>query len=69
MGSLSQMMGGGGSGQTAQGGTGGLGDVIGSLGNNKAALSALARALPGGWYKFAKGTVGGGGLAKKYYGK
>ncbi len=70
MGSLTQMMGGGGSGQTAQAGAGGLGgilgDVLGSLGNNKAALGglgALAGALLGGGKSASRGAVGGGGLA------
>lgn len=70
MGSLSQMMGGGGSGQAAQTGAGGLGDmlggVLGSLGNNKAALGglgALAGALLGGGKSASRGAVGGGGLA------
>jgi uncharacterized membrane protein YebE (DUF533 family) len=70
MGSLSQMMGGGSSGQATQAGAGGLGgmlgDVLGSLGNNKAALGglgALAGALLGGGKSSARGAVGGGGLA------
>ncbi len=70
IGSLSQMMGGGGSGKAAQAGAGGLGgmlgDVLGSLGNNKAALGglgALAGALLGGGKSSARGAVGGGGLA------
>lgn len=70
MGTLTQMMGGGGSGQAAQAGAGGLGgmlgDVLGSLGNNKAALGglgALAGALLGGGKSSARGAVGGGGLA------
>ena len=70
MGSLSQMMGGGGSGQSAQAGAGGLGgmlgDVLGSLANNKAALGglgALAGALLGGGKSASRGAVGGGGLA------
>jgi uncharacterized membrane protein YebE (DUF533 family) len=64
------MMGGGGFGQAAQAGAGGLGgmlgDVLGSLGNNKAALGglgALAGALLGGGKSSARGAVGGGGLA------
>jgi len=70
MGSLSQMMGGGSSGQSAQAGAGGLGgmlgDVLGSLANNKAALGglgALAGALLGGGKSASRGAVGGGGLA------
>lgn len=67
MGSLSQMMGGGQAGKTAQAGLGGvLGDVLGSLGNNKAALGglgALAGALLGGGKSSARGAVGGGGMA------
>ena len=70
MGSLSQMMGGGGSGQATKAGAGGLGgmlgDVLGSLGNNKAALGglgALAGALLGGGKSASRGAVGGGGLA------
>ena len=72
MGSLTQMMRGSGSGQTAQagagaGGLGGmLGDVLDSLGDNKAALGglgALAGALMGGGQSSVKGAVGGGGLA------
>jgi len=70
MGSLSQMMGGGGSGQATKAGSGGLGDmlgdVLGSLGNNKAALGglgALAGALLGGGKSASRGAVGGGGLA------
>ncbi len=72
MDSLSQMMGGG---QTAQsqptqagpGGLGGvLGDVLSSLGNNKAAaggLGALVGAMLGGGSSSARGAVGGGSLA------
>lgn len=70
MGSLSQMMGGSGSGQATKAGAGGLGDllggVLGSLGNNKAALGglgALAGALLGGGRSASRGAVGGGGLA------
>jgi uncharacterized membrane protein YebE (DUF533 family) len=43
-----------------------LGDVLGSLGNNKAAvggLGALAGALLGGGKGATKGAIGGGGLA------
>ncbi len=72
MGSLTQMMGSSGSRQTVQtgagaGGLGGmLGDVLSSLGDNKAALGglgALAGALMGGGQSSVKGAVGGGGLA------
>ena len=70
IGSLGQMMGGGQSGQSTQEGAGGvggmLGEVLGSLGSNKAAaggLGALAGALLGGGSGAAKGAVGGGGLA------
>ena len=76
MGSIGQMLGGAQSGQAPQssqapqagaGGLGGvLGDVLGSLGNNKAALGglgALAGALLGGGKSASRGAVGGGGLA------
>lgn len=76
MGTLGQMLGGGQSGhepqsrQAAQAGAGGLGemlgDVLGGLGSNKAALGglgALAGALLGGGKSSARGAVGGGGLA------
>jgi len=57
----------GGSGSQSSGGLGGLlGDVLGNLGSNKAALGglgALAGALLGGGGKAARGAVGGGGLA------
>lgn len=70
MGGLTQMMGGSGqAGKSAQAGGGlgdMLGDMLGSLGNNKAALGglgALAGALLGGGKSSARGAVGGGGLA------
>ena len=80
-GSLSDILGGlagalGGGRQSAaapQAGLGGLGnlggvvgEVLGSLGNNKAALGglgALAGALLGGGQSSARGAIGGGGLA------
>ncbi len=80
-GSLSDILGGlagalGGGQQSAaapQAGLGGLGnlggvvgEVLGSLGNNKAALGglgALAGALLGGGQSSARGAIGGGGLA------
>ncbi len=80
-GSLTDILGGlagalGGGQQTAaapQAGLGGLGnlggvvgEVLGSLGNNKAALGglgALAGALLGGGRSSARGAIGGGGLA------
>ncbi|HHD63081.1 MAG TPA: tellurite resistance TerB family protein [Desulfobulbaceae bacterium] len=70
VGSLGQMLGGQQSGQMGQAGVGGLGgvigEVLGSLGNNKAALGglgALAGALLGGGKSSARGAIGGGGLA------
>jgi uncharacterized membrane protein YebE (DUF533 family) len=66
VGSLGKMLGGGG-GQSQSGGLGGMfGEVLGSLGNNKAALGglgALGGALLGGGSKSAKGAIGGGVLA------
>ncbi len=53
--------------QTSSGGLGGvLGDLLGSIGNNKATiggLGALGGALLGGGGRSAKGAVGGGTLA------
>jgi uncharacterized membrane protein YebE (DUF533 family) len=69
LGGLGQMMGGGNtaSGRTASGGLGGvLGEVLGGLGSNKAALGgigALAGALLGGGRRASRRAVGGGGLA------
>ena len=68
VGNLTKMIGSGGSGKTSgTGGLGGmLGEVLGDLSNNKAALGglgALAGALLGGGKGSAKGAVGGGGLA------
>lgn len=59
---IGNMLGGGG--QSDLGGM--LGDVLGNLGNNKAALGglgALGGALLGGGKKSAKGAIGGGALA------
>lgn len=65
VGSLGSIL--GGDGQVGQSGLGGiLGDVMGSLGGNKAALGglgALAGVLLGGDSKPASGAVGGGALA------
>ena len=70
MGGLGEMLGGGQTSKPEQAGTGGLGgvlgEVLGNLGNNKAALGglgALAGAVLGGGTSSAKGAVGGGGLA------
>ncbi len=70
IGGLSQVLGGSQSSQSSQAGTPGLGgilgDVLGSLGSNKAALGglgALAGALLGGGKSSTRGAVGGGGLA------
>ena len=68
LGGLGQMMGGTQTGQaSARTGSGGmLGDVLGQLANNKAAvggLGALAGALLGGGGSAARGAIGGGGLA------
>ncbi len=70
IGSLGQMMSNGQPSQPAQSGQSGLGgmlgEILGGLGNNKAALGglgALAGALLGGGSSAAKGAVGGGGLA------
>jgi uncharacterized membrane protein YebE (DUF533 family) len=66
VGGLAKMVGGAG-GQSQSGGLGGmLGDVLGNLSNNKAALGglgALGGALLGGGKSSAKGAVGGGALA------
>lgn len=65
VGSLGKML--GGTGQPSQSGLGGmLGDVLGNVGNNKAALGglgALGGALLGGGSKSVKGAIGGGALA------
>ena len=65
VGGLAKMVGGGG--QAQAGGLGGmLGDVLGNLGNSKAALGglgALGGALLGGGKSSAKGAIGGGALA------
>lgn len=65
IGSIGGML--GGAGQSGQAGIGGmLGDVMNSLGNNKAALGglgALAGAMLGRSDKTARGAVGGGALA------
>jgi uncharacterized membrane protein YebE (DUF533 family) len=68
LGGLGQMMGGSQSSQApaASGAGGMLGDVLGQLANNKAAiggLGALAGALLGGGGGAARGAIGGGGLA------
>ncbi len=68
LGGLGQMMGGAQTGQApAAARSGGmLGDVLGDLANNKAALGglgALAGALLGGGGSAARGAIGGGGLA------
>jgi uncharacterized membrane protein YebE (DUF533 family) len=60
--SIGNMLGGSGKSDIA----GMLGDVLGNLGNNKAALGglgALGGALLGGGKKSAKGAIGGGALA------
>lgn len=66
VGGLAKMVGGAG-GQSQAGGLGGmLGDVLGNLSNNKAALGglgALGGALLGGGKSSAKGAIGGGALA------
>jgi len=70
IGGLGQMLGGGQAGAPSSTGTGGMGGVLGevlqTLGSNKAAaggLGALAGALLGGGKSSARGAVGGGGLA------
>ena len=68
LGGLGRVLGGTKSGQkpSATGSGGTLGDVLGQLANNKAAvggLGALAGALLGGGGSAARGAIGGGGLA------
>ncbi len=65
MGSLGKMMGDSKS-QTTQASSGGVGDLLGGLLDNKAAsgaIGALVGSLLGGGSGAAKGAVGGGGLA------
>ena len=67
LGSLGKMTGGSPSqGQTTQASSGGIGDLLGGLLDNKAAsgaIGALVGSLLGGGSGAAKGAVGGGGLA------